>query len=509
MRFWSRLVLGMALGALLSAGCVQDRELANPRVGCGDGECQAGEHPGTCPADCKLRTCGNHACEIYENTDNCPEDCPVTVCGNNDCEPGEDPSSCASDCPWNECGNGACEPGETTATCVLDCFSGYCGDDECEAPETANDCPEDCPATGEVDLLFVIDNSGSMADEQAQLRADFPSLYDKMKNAYGHPPDLHIGVVSTDLGTGSYQITYCEDIGGDQGVMADPFGVLEGGVRYFIDVKPEGCDESRALDASGTCGAHDCLPTHCAHEPATQLVVDAMSGCPRCRNFQGDPAFVFSSMADLGTSGCGFEQPLEAMYRALNENPANDGFVRPDAQLTVVILSDEDDCSAKNSELFDPTDSAIDSPLGPLTSYRCFEFGVTCDMNNRDQVGERHDCEARVDGAALLHPVSRYTTLLEGLKSQNLGQLVVIAITGPVIDNTVIVELDALAQPAVGYSCSTGAGGAVPAIRLRDFVHHFNGSYAMEHWAFQSICNSSYEIPFQEIGQTLHSRLVY
>ncbi len=61
-----------------------------------------------------------------------------------------------------------------------------------------------------------------------------------------------------------------------------------------------------------------------------------------------------------------------------------------------------------------------------------------------------------------------------------------------------------LAGLSVGAAC-----GAVPAIRLRDFVQHFNGPYAMEHWAFQSICNPNYEIPFQEMGMTLNSRLVY
>jgi len=58
------------------------------------------------------------------------------------------------------------------------------------------------------------------------------------------------------------------------------------------------------------------------------------------------------------------------------KQPANVNFMRKDAYLAVIILTDEDDCSAPtNSTLFDPTQTTLASELGPLTSYRCFQFG--------------------------------------------------------------------------------------------------------------------------------------
>ncbi|MER2560615.1 MAG: choice-of-anchor D domain-containing protein [Myxococcaceae bacterium] len=56
----------------------------------------------------------------------------------------------------------------------------------------------------------------------------------------------------------------------------------------------------------------------------------------------------FSSLVRVGTLGSGFEQPLEQATRALtspNIAGANAGFVRPDANLAVVIISDAEDQS--------------------------------------------------------------------------------------------------------------------------------------------------------------------
>ncbi|MFH2008695.1 MAG: hypothetical protein ABI333_19060 [bacterium] len=120
-------------------------------------------------------------------------------------------------------------------------------------------------------------------------------------------------------------------------------------------MEPTGCAIEKTLDdvtgALTQCGNNDCSPTHCT-EPNTTLVVDGM-GCPRCRNYTSDTLQeVFSCMADRGTGGCGYEQPLEAMHRALDDHPDNVGFVRDNAYLTVVSVTDEDDCSAANPGVF-------------------------------------------------------------------------------------------------------------------------------------------------------------
>ena len=72
-------------------------------------------------------------------------------------------------------------------------------------------------AERDVDMLFIIDNSGSMADEQAMLQAQFSALMSELRNITGGLPNVHLGVTSTDLGTSPFPITFCEEAGGDKG----------------------------------------------------------------------------------------------------------------------------------------------------------------------------------------------------------------------------------------------------------------------------------------------------
>ena len=79
------------------------------------------------------------------------------------------------------------------------------------------------------------------------------------------------------------------------------------------------------------------------------------------KNYTGQLEDVFTCIAAVGDSGCGFEQPLASVVRALGADgrpapPENQGFLRPDALLFIVLLTDEDDCSVPaGSNLFDTT----------------------------------------------------------------------------------------------------------------------------------------------------------
>ena len=45
-----------------------------------------------------------------------------------------------------------------------------------------------------------------------------------------------------------------------------------------------------------------------------------------------------------------------------------------------MLITDEDDCSAPDdTDLFDPSQTLVTDPLGPIDSYRCNEFGHLCD----------------------------------------------------------------------------------------------------------------------------------
>jgi len=57
----------------------------------------------------------------------------------------------------------------------------------------------------ELDVLFVVDNSPSMAEEQASLARNFPRMIRRLANARRRTSNLHIGVVTSDMGTSGLQ----------------------------------------------------------------------------------------------------------------------------------------------------------------------------------------------------------------------------------------------------------------------------------------------------------------
>ena len=53
--------------------------------------------------------------------------------------------------------------------------------------------------TDELDLLFVVDNTGSMTEEQVALAFSFPKLFADLGPLYD---SIHVGFITTDMGTG-------------------------------------------------------------------------------------------------------------------------------------------------------------------------------------------------------------------------------------------------------------------------------------------------------------------
>src|SRR6185295_10905021 len=100
------------------------------------------------------------------------------------------------------------------------------------------------------------------------------------------------------------------------------------------------------------------------------------------KNYQGDISDAFTCIAALGDQGCGFEGQLKSVRWALdplNVPPGNEGFLRPDAFLAVILITNEDDCSVPDdSDMIDPQQMTMASALGPLWSWRCNEFGHLC-----------------------------------------------------------------------------------------------------------------------------------
>ena len=382
-------------------------------------------------------------------------------------------------------------------------------------------------AERDVDILFMVDNSGSMKNEQVNLQRNFLTLMQTLAQMPGGLPNVHIGVITSDLGAGHHTgLDRCQ-LGGDKGVLGqsqamehfDVFPVenrvadrgshcIGPGQRYIVDIEPVGCTIKKSEDNS--CPSHSCEQADCLEAAANDedlvLHIDK-NGCPRCRNYSGELSDVFSCYADVGIHGCGFEQQLEAVKKSLApETLENKGFLRKSGFLAVVLITDEDDCSASDPNyLFDPNTSndRIDSELGYIHSYRCFEFGVTCDTNDRTITGPRQGCVPRNDENALLHDIGHFTGFLEALKSPVMP--IVAAITGPVPDQ-IMVQRDDKNRPELKYSCLDPADpdqGADPAVRIKAFVDHFNLKPDMDEWAFTSVCSEDFSSALEGIARKI------
>ncbi len=378
-----------------------------------------------------------------------------------------------------------------------------------------------------VDLLVLVDNSMSMAPAQELLRNQFSAFLAALRDGLGGMPNLHVGVVTSTLGAGRYtSIPSCVRLGGDKGILGQAGENNRGeqyigpGQRYIVDVAPVGCTISRDGE---TCTQHDCTEDNCAQavtpgsSETLHLATDAASGCPRCRNYNGDLSGVFADYAFVGEQGCGFEQQLEATRKALDpQDPdasgPNAGFLRDDSFLLVLYVTDEDDCSAEEADTIfnpDPNMDNINSPLGPLSSFRCFEFGITCDINDRTVPGARHDCVPRdaSDPSNYLFPIDRYTAFLEALRDP--ARLLVAAIAGPV-DDVVYVAFDSMGRPTVDASCELPASQiqAKPAIRILSMLAYFNDQQSLDDFAFTSICTGDFTPTLRALGRALADKIL-
>jgi hypothetical protein len=188
------------------------------------------------------------------------------------------------------------------------------------------------------------------------------------------------------------------------------------------------------------------------------------------------------------------------MQRAL-ENPANAGFLRPEANLAVVIISDEDDCSIADPQVL----SADTAQFGPLQSFRCTRFGVTCDGGGKTPTdmnapGPKSGCHSNAS-STLIATVSPFVDFLTNLKGDPNAVMVSVIGAAPDVD----VELTeppggGNAIPSLVHSCTfayeAGVEYADPSVRLAEFVAQFPARSALT-----SICGTDLTTPLTTIGE--------
>jgi hypothetical protein len=376
-----------------------------------------------------------------------------------------------------------------------------------------------------VDVLLVIDNSGSMGEEQANLAANFAPFIDTLE-AVG--ADYRIAITTTDIGGpgsnctaptgGELQLSSCLDrpatfeFNGESQYEAACVSQCELGDAELA-ILPTSIDPSGPLEA--------------------RPWIESYNGVGNLPD-EVEPLEAFQCFAPQGISGCGWESPLEAVARALGntEDPTQPeyGFLRPDALLAILIVTDEVDCSYNpdlQAALFE-SDTFKDESTTQVTSAVCWNAGVTCtgDSPYADCVATDLDANAQptTDPTQMvLQPVSRYVSLLEGIAAQKVeGREVIVSVIAGVPSgyNTGEVEQmfadseDPVFQSnfGIGAGCENVVDGvvqqAVPPVRLETFASAFM-SPALPEGArnLYSVCDADYSPAIEDIVASIEQEL--
>ncbi|MCA9656554.1 MAG: VWA domain-containing protein [Myxococcales bacterium] len=374
----------------------------------------------------------------------------------------------------------------------------------------------------DVDILFVIDNSGSMGEEQATLAANFESFINVLE-APEVEANYRIGVTTTDNGN-----PWCQGTGPEAGqlrltsCLSRPTEFVFEGAQT-IDAFDEACAAVCPTEWTNI----DVQPSVTTKDPEAKVR-------PWLENIEGATNLpegltttqAFQCFGPQGINGCGFESHLESMWKALRrsqtETEASYGFIRDNAILSIVHVTDEADCSYNDSleTIFLPEGNRVfwSDPDAPAPSSAvCWNAGVAC--TGSGTYDECHSVNLDVDGNevasdpdnnAVLRPLSRYTSFVQEFENNKQritpDQEVLVAVIGGVNSDGTITYQDALTDPefqsdfGVGPGCSSTAGEAVPPVRLAEFAREFQVG---EQRNMFSICESDYSPALQAIAEAI------
>jgi hypothetical protein len=343
-----------------------------------------------------------------------------------------------------------------------------------------------------VDLLFVIDDSQSMKQEQELLQRELPALIRALATGqrrdgttFAPVKDLHLGVVSSDLGTPGVQ-------------------------RFFA-----GCD---ALGEQGALLTRPAPDAACATQTGGPAFLSFRNGIDDPEQVAAD----FQCIAMLGTDGCGLEQQLESMLRAVTPSsdvsrrfwgPAgmvepgqadtvNAGFLRPAGSepslVAVILVTDEEDCSAANPAHFDPTFSGA-------PNLRCFENHANL-----------HAIERYVEGLRALRPGQEHLVLfsaIAGVPTDLVSDEVLAALVPDRPEDftahyeRILADRRMQATPVIpadpsesnlATSCETANGVAYPPRRIVEVARAFGPNGLV-----RSICEASFEGAIDSIVEAI------
>lgn len=273
-----------------------------------------------------------------------------------------------------------------------------------------------------VDVLFVLDNSGSMTPKQNALARHFVtqgghdgffkaiSRYDVL--AFKDCINYHVGITTTDVG------------------------------RSAVESPEAGQLQTKTCHERGTS-----LGTQPAQDACNANCSPMIKGLPTGKTFIASEKKVdpvdqekqFACMAIVGNGGSGEESPLESIRQTIATHrnkymmPDDSSFLRPDSLTAIVILTDEDDCSmadgSRRSQFYSPTVACNQmDPSQPScyadTNARCLGVSLECAPGDLlTTSGTKNGCKSRTVGATLTSATTYATDVKNFITLTGAGNL--------------------------------------------------------------------------------------
>ena len=389
--------------------------------------------------------------------------------------------------------------------------------------------------TNAVDILFVIDNSGSMARAQAALSEANASLLNALEE-HDVPVNYRIGFTTTDAGNPRCPKAVYNPEGGRLVLSSCVDRVAQGEFTFNMNDFSYACTDYCDL----TDAQLQIKPTATQFSNGQEEPRKWIESNDGETNLPDDytPSQAFHCFAPQGVAGCGFEQHLESMYLAIAQSsradsPTNYGFLRDEAVLAVVLVSDETDCSFSQlgAEIFTTNKVFWNDPSDPApTSAICWRAGVECQgagpaydfcySTNRDLQGD----SLASDDEAVLQPLGRYINFMQGIEDQKRlfdasQEVLVTLFTGvPEGYDEGLAELvyedsldvDWQSDFGIGPGCARpdpNGGGpiqAVPPVREREFAEAFSIG---DDRPLSSICAEDFSAGLQRLGARITDQI--
>lgn len=301
-----------------------------------------------------------------------------------------------------------------------------------------------------IDFLWVVDNSSSMCQEQAALSANFDTFVSSLETNFD--VDARIAVTSVDAQCQNNGTTVFAARGkfNQQVIRSSPIACAES--EKFACTNDDECSDCAVLGECDSDGEWRCSRPNldiCLVNPNGTLNTSCQRRCDtdqECQDLFGDPRYI--CLKPAGNTGCvlpppnsdcpdtmppyleknesvdntnlfkciahvgvfqeqclKYEQPMRAAYMALDPTGPNaaqaESFLRDDAYLVVIIISDEEDCSVAEGR---------DGMIVETDAFRCGLFPTT-------------------DSGGPLVPVAHFINKFKALK-EDPGRVIMATIAG-------------------------------------------------------------------------------